>query len=106
MAIVDRVEAGARGVYSGALGYLSLSGAADLNVVIRTLVHRDGELAIGIGGAITIDSVPEDELDEAKLKAEALLRAVELATGAGQPPTGDASPRCERGAFGVSAAAV
>jgi para-aminobenzoate synthetase len=81
MAIIDELERSARGVYSGTLGYLSFSGSADLNIVIRTMVLQHGELAIGAGGAITIDSSPEEELAEVALKAEALLRAVAAATG-------------------------
>jgi para-aminobenzoate synthetase len=73
MEIIDRVEVAARGVYSGTLGYLSLSGSADLNIVIRTLIRSGRELAAGVGGAITVDSDPREELEEAHLKAEALL---------------------------------
>jgi para-aminobenzoate synthetase len=82
MEIIDRLEPAARGVYSGALGFLSLSGAADLGMVIRTIVCSRDDLSIGVGGAITIDSDPEEELAEAMLKAHALIRSVELAAGA------------------------
>ena len=79
MEIIDRLEASARGIYSGTLGYLSLSGTADLNIVIRTLVCRDGELTAGVGGAITVDSIPEEEVEEAHLKGRVLVQAVERA---------------------------
>ena len=78
MAILDRLEAGPRGIYSGAIGYFSLNAATDLAVAIRTLVINDGgdgtvELSLGIGGAITADSVPDDEYEEIRTKAFGVL---------------------------------
>ncbi|UTT69290.1 aminodeoxychorismate synthase component I [Arthrobacter sp. DNA4] len=78
MAILDQLEAGPRGLYSGAIGYFSLNAAADLAVAIRTLVIStagDGtaELSLGVGGAITSDSVPDDEYDEIRTKAYGVL---------------------------------
>ncbi|PPK94131.1 para-aminobenzoate synthetase [Kineococcus xinjiangensis] len=76
MEIIDALEGRARGPYSGALGYLSCTGAADLNVVIRTLVRDGASWRVGAGGAIVLDSDPEEEFAEMLLKAAAPLRAV------------------------------
>ena len=73
MQILDELEEGARGIYSGVLGYFSLCGAVDLSIVIRTLVMSHGTVTFGIGGAITSLSDPEEEFDEIRTKARAFL---------------------------------
>ncbi|UZX04941.1 aminodeoxychorismate synthase component I [Arthrobacter sp. CDRTa11] len=87
MAILDQLEGEPRGIYSGAIGYFSLNGATDLAVAIRTLVIRadagegsDGkataELTLGVGGAITSDSAPDEEYEEIRVKAFGVLSAL------------------------------
>ncbi|MCZ9882901.1 aminodeoxychorismate synthase component I [Arthrobacter sp. B2a2-09] len=81
MDILDGLESGPRGVYSGAIGYFSLNAATDLAVVIRTLVmSADGDggrtLSLGVGGAITADSTPQDEYEEIRTKAFGVLSAL------------------------------
>ncbi|WP_425245774.1 aminodeoxychorismate synthase component I [Streptomyces sp. NEAU-NA10] len=90
--IIDSLETEARGVYSGALGYLGCSGGADLAVVIRTAVLADGLLHLGAGGAIVLDSDPAAEYDEMLLKTAAQMRALravrERETSEGAVPAG------------------
>ncbi|HEY5834414.1 aminodeoxychorismate synthase component I [Streptomyces sp.] len=69
MAILDDLEGGPRGLYSGALGYFSLTGAVDLSVVIRTAVVTPGLVRYGVGGAVTALSDPEEEFQETAVKA-------------------------------------
>jgi para-aminobenzoate synthetase len=73
--ILDDLEGAARGVYSGAIGWFGLSGAADLSVAIRTIVLTGGRATLGAGGAIVLQSDPEREYEEMLLKAAAPLRA-------------------------------
>ncbi|MDX3638428.1 aminodeoxychorismate synthase component I [Streptomyces sp. MB09-02B] len=73
MQIIDRLEEGPRGIYSGALGYFSLSGAADLSVVIRTMVMTDDQFSFGTGGAITSLSEASAEFEETSVKAAPVL---------------------------------
>jgi len=77
MQIIDELEGGPRGVYSGAIGYLGLGGACDLSVTIRTIVIDGGSATIGVGGAIVMQSDPEDEYQEVLLKAGAPMRAID-----------------------------
>jgi para-aminobenzoate synthetase len=75
--ILDELEGAARGVYSGAIGWFGLGGAADLSVAIRTIVLASGRATIGAGGAIVLQSDPGREYEEMLLKAAAALRAID-----------------------------
>ena len=90
MQIIDELEQRPRGVYSGALGWFGLAGNADLAVVIRTAqIDRERQLAtIGAGGAIVLDSDPEQEYAEMLLKAEVPFRALRphVSAPAAAPP--------------------
>jgi para-aminobenzoate synthetase len=81
--LIDQLERRSRGVYSGALGWIGRDGAADLSIVIRTIVQRGRHLSLSVGGGIVAQSTPEGEFDEMLLKAKASIRAiVTAATGA------------------------
>lgn len=76
MEIIDELEHDRRGIYTGSIGYLSLDGSCDLNIVIRTAVHRDGVCHLGVGGGITCESDLEFEYEETVQKAKAVLEAI------------------------------
>ncbi|MDJ0363312.1 aminodeoxychorismate synthase component I [Rhodococcus sp. H29-C3] len=76
MAIIDKLEDGPRGVYSGAIGYLSVTGTADFSIVIRTIVSTEHEVTFGVGGAIVALSDPEEEFEETMVKAVSMRRAL------------------------------
>jgi para-aminobenzoate synthetase len=77
MEIIDQLEGEARGVYSGAIGYFGLSGAVDLNIVIRTIVIDGDHATLGVGGAIVMQSDAEDEYQEIVLKGRAPMQAID-----------------------------
>lgn len=72
MEILDTLEEGPRGIYSGSLGFISWNQAFDLNIIIRTAIFHDEEILIGAGGAIVVQSDPVDEYEEMKLKFQTL----------------------------------
>ena len=76
MEILDRLENGPRGVYSGVLGWIGFDGQLDLSIVTRAAVFHNGTVTIGCGGAITHSSDPKSELSEIKRKARALSQAL------------------------------
>ena len=77
MEIIEELEHIRRGVYSGAIGYITPENDFDFNVVIRSAIVQEGLLQYQVGGAITSDSDPAEEWEETWLKAEALRRALE-----------------------------
>ena len=77
MEIIDELEGEARGVYSGAIGFLGLSGGCDLSIVIRAVVMDGATTTIGVGGAIVMQSDPEAEFHEILLKGLAPMRAID-----------------------------
>ncbi len=82
--IIDAIETVPRGPYTGSLGYLSFTGEMDLNILIRSLVVKDGAATLHAGAGIVADSDPSKEYHETLYKAEAVLQAVFGAEKAGQ----------------------
>jgi len=80
MEIIDELEPVKRGVYGGAVGYLSFNGNMDTAIAIRTAVIKDKVLHIQAGAGVVADSVPQSEWDETMNKARAVFRAVAMAT--------------------------
>jgi anthranilate synthase component I len=79
MEIIDELEPVKRGIYSGAVGYISWSGNMDTAIAIRTAVIKAGALHIQAGAGIVADSVPQNEWEETMNKGRAIFRAVALA---------------------------
>jgi len=78
MQIIDRLESVKRGVYGGAVGYISWAGDMDTAIAIRTAVIKDQEVHVQAGAGIVADSVPADEWEETMNKARGMLRAVAM----------------------------
>jgi para-aminobenzoate synthetase component 1 len=79
MEIIDELEPTRRSVYTGSIGYLGFNGDMDLNIVIRTVLVKDGKAYFQVGGGIVYDSEPEAEYQETLDKARALIQALNLA---------------------------
>ncbi len=79
MEIIDELEPTRRSVYTGSIGYLGFNGDMDLNIVIRTVLVKDGKACFQVGGGIVYDSKPEAEYEETLDKARALIQALNLA---------------------------
>jgi anthranilate synthase component 1 len=79
MEIIDEYEPVRRGIYGGAMGYLSWNGNMDMAIAIRTAVIKDNTLYIQAGAGVVADSVPRSEWEETMNKARAMFHAVKLA---------------------------
>ena len=73
MEIIEELEPHTRGLYTGSIGYMGFDGAWDFNIVIRTILLKDGKAFVHVGGGIVSDSKPEDEYNETLDKAKALF---------------------------------
>lgn len=73
MQIINELESTKRGVYAGAVGYVSVTGNMDLALAIRTMVVKDSRAHVQAGAGIVFDSVPKSEYEETINKAKALL---------------------------------
>jgi anthranilate synthase component 1 len=78
MQIIDELEPTARGVYAGAVGYISFQDDMDTAIALRTAVVKDGRLFVQAGGGIVHDSQPDAEWQETQNKARALMRAADM----------------------------
>ncbi len=78
MEIISELEAGPRGPYGGAVGYVSFHGNMDMAITIRTACIEDNQLTVRAGAGIVADSDPEKERQETMNKAKAIQRALEL----------------------------
>jgi len=85
MEIIDELEPTARGVYTGAIGYLSMDGTVCLNIAIRTIIITGGRALVQTGGGIVADSDPPAEWDETITKARALLAGLKAVAGTQWP---------------------
>ena len=81
MEIIDELEPVKRGIYGGAVGYLSWSGNMDTAIAIRTVVVKEGQAILQAGAGVVADSVPTSEWEETLSKARAMMRAIAMCSG-------------------------
>ncbi|MFT8703987.1 chorismate-binding protein [Bifidobacterium aquikefiricola] len=79
ISIIDHIEGIDRGIYGGTVGYFDFSGNMDMAIAIRTAFIRDHKASVQAGAGIVLDSVPENEWQETRNKAEASVEAVQIA---------------------------
>jgi len=85
MEIIAELEGERRGPYAGAVGYVGFEGNLDTCITIRTIVMKDGVAYMQAGGGVVFDSAPAAEWEETISKANALMRAIDLAEQDGRP---------------------
>ena len=83
MEIIDELEPVKRGIYGGAVGYVSWAGEMDTAIAIRTAVIMDQRVIVQAGAGVVADSVPASEWEETLNKARAMLRAVAMSRNGG-----------------------
>lgn len=81
MEIIEELEPVRRGPYTGSLGWFGFNGNMELNIIIRTMLVKDGMAHVQAGAGVVIDSIPANEYQESLKKAIALWKAKELAEG-------------------------
>ena len=79
MEIIAGLEPDQRGVYAGALGYVSFGGNLDMAITLRTVVAAEGMAYVQSGAGVVADSKPEREYEETLEKAGAMFKAIEMA---------------------------
>ena len=81
MEIIENLEPNKRGIYGGAIGYLTFGGDMDVCIAIRTIVYKNGNAYAQAGAGIVADSVPSSEYQETYNKVNGLLSAIQYAEG-------------------------
>ena len=85
MEIIDELEKSRRSYYGGCVGYLSACGELDTCIALRTALVKDGKIYVQAGGGVVADSDPEFEYQESVNKAQAIVRAAEMAVESAKP---------------------
>ena len=76
MEILSKLENRVRGIYGGAVGYIGFNGSLDTAIVIRTAIHTNKDVKVGVGGGIVFDSTPENEWQETESKLAVFKEAL------------------------------
>ena len=76
MEILSKLENRVRGIYGGAVGYIGFNGSLDTAIVIRTAIHTNKDVKVGVGGGIVFDSIPENEWQETESKLAVFREAL------------------------------
>jgi len=84
MEIIEMLERCRRKIYTGTIGYFGFNRVSDFNIVIRTLLHKDGKYYFNVGGGIVADSDPALEYEETLHKARGMMEALQWQAGNGR----------------------